>query len=531
MEILHNGSDKLLRSYEVSILAEDIAPQLDNILQRNAHKFKISGFRAGKAPLSMLRTQYGHRYIYEALQAVVESFLSKQLSEMNEIIALKADYNIESVNSENGSYVINVTYHVFPTISVDDYTDLKTNHYIVDLSDDYIAEELERLRKHTIKWVAANNDTVEDGMRVTISGSSTVISNPKSKKGKHKKENKPKSFKEQAFVVSAQSKTALMSALLGAKLGEQIKFSQEVSNGQVYEYCATIDKIESPSEHELNDEFAIASGKESLSALTEEIRNTISQRFQEMARELSKRDLLEAFAEKYQFDVPENVFAAERENVRKQVLHETAHNSLQIAKGKEDAFEAAVDDLTRQRIRISFVINNIAAKEDISVTNKDVQQQIWMYAQMHGAMAAQAYSSYLQNPDIIRIAREDALKNHTLSLVIEKLERIEKKISREELIALDEENFPFIEECFVVAKHGDNSSNTSEESLNPQEKQAEASEDMDTVDSTNTDDKVETKTAKPRKSATSASKTASKQTEKAKKAGDAKKTSTKKSKE
>ena len=99
MEILHNWSDKLLRSYKVSISSEDIAPQLDNILQRNAHKFKISGFRAGKAPISILRTHYGNRYIDEALQAVIEDFLSKQLDETHEKISLKANYNIESVKA------------------------------------------------------------------------------------------------------------------------------------------------------------------------------------------------------------------------------------------------------------------------------------------------------------------------------------------------------------------------------------------------------------------------------------------------
>lgn len=466
MEILRNGSDKLLRSYKVSISSEDIAPQLDNILQRNAHKFKISGFRAGKAPISILRTHYGHRYIYEALQAVVEDFLSKQLNEAHEKISLKADYNIEDVNSENGSYVVNIAYHVFPTIAIDDYTSLKANNYVVDISDEYVAEEIERLRKNAIKWVPASVDTVEDGMRVTISGSSTVINDPH--KNKKKKDAKPKSFQNQTFVVSAQSNTALMRALLGAKLGEQVTFTQDMPKGQAYEYCATIEKIEAPSEHELNDDFAIAAGKESLTALTEDVRNTIAQRFQVMGQELAKRDLLETFAAKYQCDVPENIFTAERENVRKQVLHETSHNSLQLAEGKEEAFEAAIDDLTRQRVRISLVISYIAEKEQISVTPKDVQQQIWMYAQMHGTMAAQVYNDYVQNPDVIRVAREDAIKNQTISFVMEKLEKVERKISREELIALDEENFPFIDECFVVAKNADNNQKTQESSQEPE---------------------------------------------------------------
>ena len=73
MKITELKSEGLNKSYKVVMPKEDFAKEIDGKLNQIAKKAKIQGFRAGKAPLSMIKKKYQNEVMGEALDDAVRN--------------------------------------------------------------------------------------------------------------------------------------------------------------------------------------------------------------------------------------------------------------------------------------------------------------------------------------------------------------------------------------------------------------------------------------------------------------------------
>ena len=81
MNITELKSEGLKKSFKVVVKKNDFAKEVDAKLAKIAKSAKIQGFRAGKAPLAMIKKKYENEVTAEALDDVIRNGSNKVLED------------------------------------------------------------------------------------------------------------------------------------------------------------------------------------------------------------------------------------------------------------------------------------------------------------------------------------------------------------------------------------------------------------------------------------------------------------------
>ena len=106
-EVLENKKVK----FTATIEAEKFEAAIEEVYQKNKHKFSIEGFRKGKAPRKVIEKQYGQGVFFEdAIDILLPQVYSEILQNEKELeVVARPDVDITDISDEG---VVTVTYEV-----------------------------------------------------------------------------------------------------------------------------------------------------------------------------------------------------------------------------------------------------------------------------------------------------------------------------------------------------------------------------------------------------------------------------------
>lgn len=154
-------NDKLI----VQVAKDDYLPSFEQTLKKYAKNANIAGFRKGMVPKGMIKKMYGQSVFTEEVLRKVEKelndFVSKeQLDIFAQPLPLESDARMLDMNNP-GDYAFAFEIGLKPSFDVD--TDhLKVTKYNIEIAEESITEEVERLRKrhgNTIEQETITDDT------------------------------------------------------------------------------------------------------------------------------------------------------------------------------------------------------------------------------------------------------------------------------------------------------------------------------------------------------------------------------------
>jgi len=160
---VENGKAKL----SLQIPAEDFVSALDSAYRRLGHKYRVPGFRAGKAPRRMIEQNYGMDVFWDnELDACVQKAYSDALSEHNLTPELQPGIEFTEVSEENG---VKLTAEVVlrPEVKLGMYKGIEAPAAEYNVTDEEMDAELLRRRRA----VASRENVerpVEEGDEVTF---------------------------------------------------------------------------------------------------------------------------------------------------------------------------------------------------------------------------------------------------------------------------------------------------------------------------------------------------------------------------
>ncbi len=160
---VENGKAKL----SLQIPAEDFVSALDSAYRRLGHKYRVPGFRAGKAPRRMIEQNYGMDVFWDnELDACVQKAYSDALSEHNLTPELQPGIEFTEVSEENG---VKLTAEVVlrPDVKLGMYKGIEAPAAEYNVTDEEMDAELLRRRRA----VASRENVerpVEEGDEVTF---------------------------------------------------------------------------------------------------------------------------------------------------------------------------------------------------------------------------------------------------------------------------------------------------------------------------------------------------------------------------
>lgn len=432
IEIEEIGPCKKLLKIEIP--KETIEDEWQKQLKEVARMANMPGFRKGKAPRKLLEKNYGDKITDEVKRAIVSDSY-RQAIEVNKLSPI-GDPDIGDIDFELGKPLkFEITLEVLPTFELGEYKGMQLKRKPVSVTDEDIDKALETISKQKAQLtvVKTGNVKAEDFIicdcEVGINGE-VVWSDQELEvmvSGSH---------------VADINVPDLKDSLVGAKSGDKVtmevelgdNFSVEQHRNKSAKMEISIKEIKRPKSPEIDDELAKQVGYDSLGELKEFMSKRLEMEKKRMAEGELQEQISNKLIEMADFDIPEDMI---KQHTNKRLykhqldLIDKGASQKEIEDHTEDLKNASEESVVRD-FKISLVLENIAEKERIFVTEDDVSRRISEMAGMYGLDVA-GMKKQLEKMNSMSNLRHQLRENKTLSLLMKEanIEEVQEEVKKD----------------------------------------------------------------------------------------------------
>ena len=376
---------KLVR---VEIEAKEVDETFESITKDFQKQAAFPGFRPGKAPRDMVLKKYETDIKDEVKRKLISDSYRKALEEKKlEVLGYP---DIEEIQFEKGQPLIfAATIETSPEFALPDYKGLPAKQETRTVTEDDMTRALDILRQQqlsftTVERPAQNNDIAVVNYTGTSDGKPITDIAPTAK-GLTEQKN---------FWVEMDAKTFIpgfADQLLGAKAGDKrtvnvdfpADFVTPALQGKKGAYEVEVVEVKEKVMPALDDTFAKSLGAENLEKLREGVRRDLENELVASKTKSIRNQLIRSLLDRVNFELPESAVAHETKNVVYDIVRENQKRGVSrdlIEQQKDQIYSAAASG-AKERVKVSFLLQKIAEKEDIKVSQEEVAQRI-------GSMAA-----------------------------------------------------------------------------------------------------------------------------------------------
>jgi len=366
----------------INVTAEEkeVKEAVDKVFEKYKNNARIDGFRKGKVPADVIKTQFKEAMKEDVLKEVVPETYRQVIKELNVQSVTYPDLQdvkFEGNNDEKVSYKIII--EVNPEFDIADYKNIKVQHKKLEaVKNEDIEREIKRLRQYRGKLKEAERDTVMDGDYVGVSfvGFVDNAAHPELAT-----DNQIIQIGSKTFIDGMEEK------IKGMKLGQEkdidVIFPADYSNkkfvGKEAMFKVKVKNIKVLDLPELNDEFVKALGKyNTVDELKNAIKEALAKQAADDARDDAIHQLTKKLVETNKFEIPEGLVEQEIDNITHRYESYLAQQGLTIEKAgmNRDEIKKANRKQAEENIRLIYILRKIAEKENINIQDQDVENEI-----------------------------------------------------------------------------------------------------------------------------------------------------------
>lgn len=437
MKVTMEKVSELSRSMNVTVPAEEVSEQFETRLSLIQKQVKISGFRAGKVPMSVIRQRFGEQVKQEVMQELVASSMPKAFDSEKVRPATQPAIDFGEVE-ESKEFAYTLNFDVLPEVKPTGYTGVKLTKDVADVTEKKVDEMLERLCEVRRSYKAkAKTGKAAMTDRVTIDAQGY------DKKGGETVENTnlsahPLELGSNAFIPGFEE------GLVGTKAGDSVELDLEFPEnyhvkdlaGKPIFFTVTVTTIEKREIPALDDELAKSFGSDSAEELRSRMKDDLANDLNGAAEQRMKRGLFDVLDEKNNFEVPASMVEAEFNAIWTQFTQDLQQRgaSLDSLDKSEDEYRKENRELAERRVRLGLLIAEIAKTEEIQVTAEEMKAEVEKIAASYGAQAEQV-KQYFSKPEAMQQISGPLLEKKVCDFIFEKAEIKENKVDVDDLMA------------------------------------------------------------------------------------------------
>lgn len=439
MQVTETVSEGLKRELTITIGADTLNERVEGKLGEMKDQVRLKGFRPGKVPPAHLRRTFGRQVMTEVIQETVTNSSAEALQERELRPALQPEINldgeIEQVIEGKADLVFKVAFEIVPAFEIADLSKIELERPTAEVSDEDIAEALERLAS------AQKNFEPKDGK--AAEGDLVVIDFI----GRIDGDAFDGGTAEDARLElgSGQFIPGFEDQLVGTKAGDKLdvtvsfpeEYGAEHLAGKKAVFETTVKGVEAPAEVVIDDAFAEKFGMENLDKLKEAVSGQIKGDYDQVSLAKMKREMLDRLDELHSFELPPTLVEQEFNQIWHQFEHELEHEGKTIADADqpEEELRAEYQTIAERRVRLGLVLSEIGSKNELKVEDAEVNRAIAQRAQQFPGQERQVYEFYTKNPQAIAEIRAPLFEDKVVAFVAEMAKVTDKVISKEELLS------------------------------------------------------------------------------------------------
>lgn len=378
---------KLLR---VELDAKAVDETFDAITKDYQKQAALPGFRPGKAPRDMVAKKYDAEIQGEAKRKLIGDAYRKALEEKK--ISALGYPDIEEIQFGRGqSLQFAATIETAPEFQLPEYKGLPVKREIKSVADADVERAINLLAQQHVKF--------ETAARELKMGDVAVVNYTGASEGKPLTEVAPtaKGLTEQKnFWVDIAPNTFIAGfadQLVGAKAGDKrtvnvdfpADFVTKELAGKKAVYDVEVVEVKEKVLPPIDDALAKNFGAENLEKLRAGVRVDLENELKYSQTKAIRGQILGALLAQANFDLPESAVAHETKNVVYNIVQENTKRGVGrdlIEKEKDQIYNAAANS-AKERVKVAFLIQRIAEKEEIKVSQEEVLQRVQAMAQAY----------------------------------------------------------------------------------------------------------------------------------------------------
>ena len=404
----------------IEVPFSELKPNLDQAYREVARQVRVPGFRPGRTPPRVIDQRVGRGAVLEqAVNDAVPKLYGKALEE-HEVFAL-GQPDLEITKLDDGKELaFTAEVDVRPKFEIPDLDGMPVTVDDAEVTPDQVEEYLGALRERFASLKGADRPA-RDGDYVSIDLSADVA-------GERVEDAQASGISYE--VGSGSMLEGLDEALAGMAAGDTKTFTAELAGGKLAgrqaDVTVTVHSVKVKELPELDDEFAqSASEFDTLGELRAGTREQLAAMRRAGQAEQARERALDALLARIDIPLPENMVEQEVE-LRRQALDDRLRRSgsardayLDAVGMTQDELEAEFDHDARRSVKAGFILDKLAAQEDLGVDQGELSAYVAEQAYRMG-VPPDRLAKELADRGQLGSAVADVLRSKSLRLIAER---------------------------------------------------------------------------------------------------------------
>ena len=374
----------------IEIAGKDWEKALDKAFKKKVKEVKVDGFRKGSVPKNIYIEKFGIESLYmDAANDVVQDAYTKALKDSKVEPVIEPAIDVKEINEEKVVFEITITGK--PEVKLGDYKNLKVKKEDVEVSKEEVDHEIEHLREQFAEIRVKEDGEVEDGDTAVIDFKGTV--DGKELEG-GSGENFPLEIGSHTFIPGFEE------GVLGMKVGEEkdlhLKFPEDYVKdlaGKEVVFHVTLNEIKTRILPDIDEDFFKDLGYDKVTNQDElviEVEKVIKDRKSQDADDRFLEEVLKNASENMEVDLPEEIIDDEVHRMMHQFESQlkmqglTLDQYMEFTKMSHEDFHKNMEPEAIKRIKYRYLIEAVAEKEKIEVTDEEAEKDADEMAKNYG---------------------------------------------------------------------------------------------------------------------------------------------------
>ncbi len=405
------------RKVRVELPSDKVASEFAKAYQSLGQRVRVKGFRAGKAPRSVLQGLYGEEIKGQVRSHLVEHSLGEAIKERGLQVVSRPEIEAEDL-ADGAGFSFSAVFEIKPEFDLRDYLGVEVERVRLAITDEQVDQALKRIQdSHAQLEPVESRDVAQGGDFVTLDFTGTID-------GKEFPGGKAENYLIE--VGAGQTLPEFDNAAAGARRGEakstQVHFPDDYANrdlaGKTAEFNLVVREIKQKVLPSLDDDFAKEHGEcGSLEELKAKVRGRLAEELKKYQDDDLKERILGRIIEKHPFTPPPAMVERQTRYLMERYQDRGRENSADAPSMEET--RKAFEERAMRQVRATLLAEKIAQAEKIEIQESEVQERIENLARAAGERGKNL-RQYYSRDDAREELRAQMVFDRTLGYLLEK---------------------------------------------------------------------------------------------------------------
>ena len=418
MKIEVQNKKGLTTVLSVTVDKKTIQEQLDKKLSKLQSEVNLKGFRPGKVPPSVIKSQFGKAIYGEVIDKILQETSNKAIAEKKIKAAGQPKIDLKTFGEgKDLNYTLSID--SLPELNLASFEKYKATEYLVKIESKLVDQKINEISKNNKTFSDKNNkSTIGD---LVIFDYNATVSSKKFEGSEGK--NTRLVIGEDLFLKGFDAK------LIGVKKNDiktiEVKLPENYPNkdlaNKIANFECTITNVQVANETKIDDTFAKSMGAKDLNDLRSLVEKQLSGQYKQSLDSIIKKEILDQIDKLHKTELPKNLVEQE--------IHMMTHHLKKEDVEKNNAKNLKIAE---SRIKLGLILNEYGEKNNLKVTEDEVKGEIQKQIKGMPGQEKMVVDYYQKNPSAAQNLKGALYEEKILTLFKTKIEILKKNISASE---------------------------------------------------------------------------------------------------